>query len=396
MSLEIIGMITPQLQSETLVASGPAINPGHVQRAARAHEDAGFDRILVPQHSTGHDASQVIAYAAAHTERVGYLLAHRPGFIGPAFAARQLATLENFAGGRLAVHIISGGSDEEQRRDGDFLDHDQRYARTDEYLEVLKRSWSATEPFDHHGALYRYERAYSEVKPLQQVDGRPQIPVFFGGASDAALRVAARHADAYALWGEPLDETRTLLRRVRAAAAQQGRRIRFSVSFRVILGETEGQAWDRADAILERTRTLRQLAGQGRGGPLQSVGAQRLLNAASRGEVLDDRLWTAIARETGGRSNSTALVGTPEQVASALAKYVDLGVGTLLIRGFDPVEDAIDYGRELIPRLRALAAERLAHGQDLHDEQPAADTTPGTPPGTPPATPDPRATLQAA
>ncbi|MEN9892237.1 MAG: alkanesulfonate monooxygenase [Pseudomonadota bacterium] len=396
MSLEIIGMITPQLQSETLVASGPAINPGHVQRAARAHEDAGFDRILVPQHSTGHDASQVIAYAAAHTERVGYLLAHRPGFIGPAFAARQLATLENFAGGRLAVHIISGGSDEEQRRDGDFLDHDQRYARTDEYLGVLKRSWSATEPFDHHGALYRYERAYSEVKPLQQVDGRPQIPVFFGGASDAALRVAARHADAYALWGEPLDETRTLLRRVRATAAQQGRRIRFSVSFRVILGETEGQAWDRADAILERTRTLRQLAGQGRGGPLQSVGAQRLLNAASRGEVLDDRLWTAIARETGGRSNSTALVGTPEQVASALAKYVDLGVGTLLIRGFDPVEDAIDYGRELIPRLRALAAERLARGQDLHDEQPAADTTPDTPPGTPPATPDPRAALQAA
>lgn len=390
MSVEIIGMITPQLQSETVVPTGPAINPEHVRRAAQAHEAAGFDRILVPQHSTGHDASQVIAYAAAHTERVAYLLAHRPGFIGPAFAARQLATLENFANGRLAVHIISGGSDEEQRRDGDFLDHDQRYARTDEYLEVLKRVWSAEQPFDHRGPLYRYERAFSDVKPLQRVDGRPQIPVFFGGASEAALRVAARHADAYALWGEPLDETRALLRRVRVAAAQQGRAIRFSVSFRVILGETEGRAWDRADAILERTRTLRQIAGQARGGPQQSVGAQRLLDAAARGEVLDERLWTAIARETGGRSNSTALVGTPEQVAQALAKYVDLGVGTLLIRGFDPVDDAIDYGRELIPRLRALVAERQARGQDIHAEAPhlaGQDLNPVT---------HPHATLQAA
>lgn len=368
MSVQIIGMITAQKQSETIAASGPAIDRDYVRQFAQAHEAAGFDRILVPQHSTGPDASQVIAYASAVTEKVHFLLAHRPGFIAPAFAARQIATLENFTGGRLAVHIISGGSDEEQRRDGDFLDHDQRYARTDEYLEVVRKTWTSDQPFDHQGPLYRYERAFSEVKPLQQ----PHLPIYFGGASEPALQVAGKHANAYALWGEPLAEARQLIRRVRAEAARHGRTIQFSVSFRPILADTEGQAWDRAERILAETQRLRSVAGYARGGPQQSEGARRLLSAAERGDVVDERLWTAIARESGARSNSTALVGTPEQVAQALARYVDLGVGTLLIRGFDPLEDATDYGRELIPRLRALVAEREARGQSVHDEAPEA------------------------
>jgi alkanesulfonate monooxygenase len=141
--------------------------------------------------------------------------------------------------------------------------------------------------------------------------------------------------------------------------------VRFSVSFRPILAATEDKAWARADAILEQTRRLRVEAGYSRGGPLQSEGARRLLAAADTGTRLDRRLWTAIAKETGGRSNSTALVGTPEQVAEALLDYYDLGVTTFLIRGFDPLEDSIDYGRELIPRTRALVAEHLARQQTL-------------------------------
>ena len=369
MALEIIGMITPQRQSEIIAPQPPAIDRDYLRAFAQAHETAGFDRILVPQHSTGPDASHVIAYAAAVTERVHFLLAHRPGFIGPAFAARQLATLENLSGGRLAVHIISGGSDEEQRRDGDFLDHDARYARTDEYLQVMRKTWTSARPFDHQGALYRYEQAYSEIKPLQQ----PHLPIYFGGASEAALRVAGRHADAYALWGEPLAEAGELIRRVRREAASHGRRIRFSVSFRPILADTEGAAWDRAERILAETRRLRERSGAKPAGPQQSEGARRLLGAAQRGDVVDERLWTAVARISGARSNSTALVGTPEQVAQALARYIDLGVGTVLMRGFDPLEDAIGYGRELIPRLRALVAEREARGQSVHEEAPALE-----------------------
>ena len=150
---------------------------------------------------------------------------------------------------------------------------------------------------------------------------------------------------------------------MRAEAARHAREVRFSVSFRPVLADTEEKAWARADSILERTRALRVQAGYSRGGPQQSEGARRLLAAADKGDRVDQRLWTAIARETGGRSNSTGLVGTPEQVADALLAYYDLGVSTFLLRGFDPLDDAVDYGRELIPRVRALVAQRDAERQ---------------------------------
>jgi alkanesulfonate monooxygenase len=360
MSIEFIGMIQTRKFSETHAPEGPAIDRDYVRAFAQAHERAGFDRVLVPHHSTGPSATLTIAYAAAHTETIHFMLAHRPGFTAPTLAARQIASLDHFSGGRLGVHFISGGSDDEQRRDGDYLGHDQRYERTDEYLGILRRLWASERPFDHNGKHYRFEKGFSEVKPLQKLQGMPHVPIYFGGASDAALPVAGKHADVYALWGESLDQVAELTARVRAEAAKHGRDVRFSVSFRPILAATEDAAWARAEGILAETRRLRVQAGCARGGPQQSVGARRLLAAASRGSRIDQRLWTAIAQETGGRSNTTALVGTPEQVAQAFLDYHALGVSTFLIRGFDPLEDAIDYGRELIPRTRALVAERLA------------------------------------
>jgi alkanesulfonate monooxygenase len=352
-------MIQTQKVSETHAAQGPAIDRDYVRRFAQAHEHAGFDRILVPHHSTGPSATLTISYAAAHTEKIHFMLAHRPGFTTPTLAARQIASLDQFSGGRLGVHFISGGSDDEQKRDGDYLSHDQRYERTDEYLGILRRLWTSDKPFDHEGTHYRFQAGFSEVKPQQ----KPHVPIYFGGASDAAIPVAGKHADVYALWGESLDQVAELTTRVRAEAAKHGRSVRFSVSFRPILANTEDAAWARAERILEETKRLRVQAGYSRGGPQQSIGARRLLAAAEKGTRVDKRLWTAIAQETGARSNSTALVGTPEQVADALLDYYDLGVTTFLIRGFDPLEDAIDFGRELIPRTRQLAAERQADRQ---------------------------------
>jgi len=364
MSVNFIGMITPNKNSEIHPPSGPAIDHDYLRRFAQAHEQSGFDRVLVPYHSTGVDATLTIAQAAAATERIDLMLAHRPGFVAPTLAARQLATLDQYTGGRLGVHIISGGSDSEQRRDGDYLDHDQRYARTNEYLEVLRRVWTEDRPFDHEGTYYRFEQAYSEVKPVQQ----PHIPIFFGGASAAAIPVAGRHANIYALWGESLDQVRELTGRVRAEAAQHGREVQFSVSFRPILAATEDAAWARAERILAETKRLRAASvvvsqHLAKAGPQQSEGARRLLAAADQGARVDKRLWTEIAKETGARYNATALVGTPEQVAEALLDYYDLGVTNFLIRGFDPLEDVIDYGRELLPRTRALVAERVQRDQ---------------------------------
>jgi len=357
MPVQFIGMIQPHEVSETIARKGPAVDPAYVRVFAQAHEHAGFDRILVPASSASPDTLLTVTYAASVTQKIGFLLAHRPGFVAPTLAARQLATLDHYSGGRLAVHYISGGSDVDQQRDGDFLSHDERYARTDEYLTLLRRVWTEDQPFDHEGTYYKVKGATSEVKPLQQ----PYVPIFFGGASGSALQVAGKHADVYALWGESLAQAGDLVRRVRAEAAEHGRTVEFSISFRPIIAKTEEEAWAKADRILEDTPARQVPQGYSRGtGPQQSEGAQRLLADAAKGDRVDERLWTAIARETGGRSNSTSLVGTPEQVADALLKYYDLGITTFLIRGFDPLVDAIDYGRELLPLVRAKVAQRDA------------------------------------
>jgi alkanesulfonate monooxygenase len=293
--------------------------------------------------------------AAAHTERLSYLIAHRPGFAAPTLIARKAATLDHVTGGRVALHIITGGSDAEQTRDGDWLDHDTRYRRTDEYLEVLRRVWTAEAPFDYAGEFYRVARAHSEVKPLQ----RPGIPLYFGGASGAAAVVAAKHCDVYALWGEPLAAVKQRIADIHAQAARFGRRPRISVSLRPIIAPTEAQAWERAQRILARVvDACPVVVGEGAGLRPQAVGARRLVEFAREAEIHDKRLWTPIAAAMGGAGNTTALVGTPEQVAESLLDYCDLGVTTLLIRGFDPLNDAVDYGRELIPLVRAEVARR--------------------------------------
>ena len=361
MSLEFIGMIQPRDMSETHPPRGPAVDPDYVKEAAQAHDAGGFDKILIGWHSNGPDGFQIAAHAGAHTKRVGFLVAHRPGFRAPTAAARDFATLDQLTGGRAAIHVISGGDDADQLRDGDRLGKDERYARTDEYVGVLKQIWGAKTPVTHEGRYYSFVGASPDVRTHQQ----PRIPIYFGGASDAAIEVAGKHADVYALWGETQAQVRDIIARVRAATerhrgAEAARQIRFSLSFRPILAETESAAWAKADAILE---TIRQVRGEASLGPATgapaNTGSQRLLQAAAMGDRPEGRLYTAIARATGARGNTTALVGTPEQVAEAFLSYYDLGVTTFLIRGFDPVADAIEYGRSLMPATRALIGRHM-------------------------------------
>lgn len=356
MPVEFTGMIGTHEESEILLAKGPAVNPAYTAAFANVHEQAGFDRILIGYASVYPDGLQVAGFVAQKTSNIKILVAHRPGFIEPTLAARSFATLDHFSGGRVNVHIISGMNDAEQQRDGDFLTHDQRYARTDDYLDVLKKSWTSEGPFDHDGPFYKVRGNPAAIKPLQS-----HIPIFFGGMSQAALRVGSKHADVYALWGEPVEDVRQTIIDVRAAAAAAGRagKISFSLSVRPILAPTEAEAWARADRILERARGLIEgrIYSWGKSTP-ENVGSQRLLAAAAAGKVRDQRLWTEIATLLNAGGNSTALVGTPEQVAESLLAYHDVGVTNFLIRGFNPLEDAADYGRELLPLVRAEVARR--------------------------------------
>ncbi|WP_426168936.1 LLM class flavin-dependent oxidoreductase [Sandarakinorhabdus sp. DWP1-3-1] len=356
-ALEFIGFVAPHEASETRPLQGPAFDSDYLVRVARAHEEGGFDRALVAFSSRSPESILIAQAALGATRRLNALIAHRPGFTAPTIAARQLATLDHLSNGRVGVHIITGGSDEELQQDGDRTTKDQRYARASEYLDIVRQEWTSPEPFDYEGEYYHVRQGFGGIKPVQA----PHIPIYFGGQSDAAIPVAGKHADVYALWGETHQQVRETIARVRAAAAVHGRSPRFSLSLRPILADTEDKAWTRAEAIKARVKELRERAGLKTAGHAPpNAGSQRLLDAAALGERLDKRLWTGVAALTGAQGNSTALVGDPDQVADALLDYWNLGVTTFLIRGFDPYDDAVDYGRNLIPRVRALVAERAS------------------------------------
>jgi alkanesulfonate monooxygenase len=386
MSIEIIGMVGTQNVSESSgSAGGPAIDVDYLTRFARAHEAAGFDRVLIGYHATGPDGFAVAAHVLNVTSRLKVLIAHRPGFAAPTLVARKLATLDALTGGgRVAIHHISGGDEADQQRDGDFTSHDRRYARTAEFMSVLRRELTATEPFDHDGEFYRVRGAFSDVKPPAAAG----IPLYFGGASAAAVGVGAQHADVYMLWGEPVAQVAERVAEVRAAAARHGRTIRFSLSVRPIVAATEEAAWARAEQI--RAAAADRVAASG-GAQVQgvmkagratgrtrssSVGSARLQAQAAERDVHDQRLWFGVTRLTGPGGNSSALVGTPGQVAEALLAYRRVGVDTVLIRGFDPLEDVVDWGRELVPLLRAQASIPPDPKPPVGSITPASSTVP--------------------
>jgi len=357
MSLEILGMVGTKEASEIRGSffDGPAVDTAYLTRFAKAHDEAGFDRVLVGYSAVSPDGFAVAGHVLANTKRLGVLIAHRPGFVQPTLVARKLATLDQLSGGgRVAIHHITGGNDADQRRDGDFADHDTRYLRTAEFMSVLRRTLTSDAPFDHEGRFYRFEGAYSTVKPVRPAG----IPLFFGGQSDAAVEVGAEHADTYMLFGEPLEQTAERIEFLRAAAARHGRTLRFSLSTRPIIADTEDAAWARAETIAAETRRRVEAAGASSKQQFHTSASEasaRMQRAAARQQVYDERLWFGVTALTGPGGNSSGHVGTPQQVADALLRYHEIGVDTFLIRGFDPLDDVIDWGRELIPALRAGA-----------------------------------------
>lgn len=359
MPVDFVGMIgtrpASELDGPEADLIGGTIDPEFVKRFVRAHEENGFDQVLIGYSSSSADGFGIASYCASVTDRIQFMVAHRPGFVAPTLAARKFATLDHFAKGRVTMNIITGGSDSEQHRDGDYEDKATRYRRTDEYLGIVKRVWTSDEPFDFKGEFYQLEAAFSEVKPYEG----SHIPIYFGGASDDAVRVAARQADVYMMWGEPLANIKARIDSVKAACEAEGRLVpQFSLSTRPIIASTESAAWEKARRFLARIQEVRGQPTSGRWSGNEAVGSRRLLEAAAEKEIYDRNLWMPIAAATGAGGNTTALVGTPEQVAASLLDYYDLGIHTLLIRGFEVLEDAVEYGREIIPLVKAEVAKR--------------------------------------
>jgi alkanesulfonate monooxygenase len=392
MPVEIIGMVGTRDASEIkgpLVdgpvvdwMDGPVVDPDYLTAIARAHDDGGFDRVLIGYGAVSPEGWAVAASVLDCTRHLKVLVAHRPGFVQPVVLARMAATMDHLTGGgRIAIHFITGGDEADQRREGDFVPHDARYARTAEVMSILRRIWSEDTPFDFEGQFFRYEGAFSSVKPVTPGG----IPLYFAGASPPAIAVGAAQADVYAFWGEPRDAVAARMETIEQAAAQAGRTLRYSLSLRPIIADTEQEAWEKAEWIAEETAARIALAKErmaghkdtyaGLGGAKNatfsvdrntggttSVGRKRLIEMSAGQDVYDERLWMKVANLTGAAGNSTALVGTPEQVAEAMLRYYDLGITTLLLKGFDPLPDAVEFGEKLLPLVREGAEKRDTAG----------------------------------
>jgi alkanesulfonate monooxygenase len=277
-----------------------------------------------------------------------------------AVAAKALATLDQLSKGRAVVHFIAGGSDQEQAREGDFLAKDERYGRLEEYIKILRRAWSSAEPFDFDGKYYQFKGFANRVRPY---GNKTSIEISVGGSSDEAYRVGGSLADIFGLWGEPLKETKEQIIKIYAEAEKAGRidRPRIWVTFRPVMAETEDLAWAKAHRTLEALTTKQAQSPIARvvpNGTPQNVGSQRLLDIAKKGEVQDRALWYPTVTATNARGASTALVGSPQTIIHSILDYVDLGCELISIRGYDNLNDAIDYGRYVLPGVREALKER--------------------------------------
>ncbi|WP_305787929.1 LLM class flavin-dependent oxidoreductase [Symbioplanes lichenis] len=322
------------------------IDLGHIREMAVFQEQLGFDSILVGYGPESPDPVQIAAYAAARTDRIRMLVAHRPGIVFPTLAARTFATLDHITGGRVSVNLVCGGAREgDARREGDYSEKDERYARAAEYIEVLTAAWTAEEPFSHAGTYYRFEDFAPRVRPLQQ----PRIPLYLAGSSEAARTVAARHADHHAFFGEPLAGCAEMVSSVRRTARDAGRAGApgFVVRLSVILGDTDDAARERAEALLARSGGESDSVPQ----PDFTAGENRLRAAHARGRHHDRAMWTARAASWGATLG--ALVGSPRTVAEAILDYVRLGITGFRINGLDPALDTEVFGKRVIPLVRS-------------------------------------------
>ncbi|MFF8730609.1 LLM class flavin-dependent oxidoreductase [Streptomyces sp. NPDC015171] len=319
----------------------------YLAQIAKAAEQLGFEAVLTPTGTWCEDAWLTTAALAQHTERLKFLVAFRPGLLSPTLAAQMAATYQRVTRGRLLLNVVTGGDSAEQRRFGDHLDHDQRYARTDEFLSVVRGVWRG-EPYDFRGAHYQVEGGLAVLPP----DPVPQL--FFGGSSPAAGPVAARHADVYLTWGEPPAQVREKTDWIRSLAEREGRTVRFGIRLHTISRDSSAEAWATAQRLLDDLDADTIAAAQAALGRSESVGQRRMLElhggARDRLEI-HPNLWAGVGLVRGGAG--TALVGSHAEVADRIEEYHSLGIEHFVLSGYPHLEEAYWFGEGVIPELAA-------------------------------------------
>ncbi|MER5651240.1 LLM class flavin-dependent oxidoreductase [Streptosporangium sp. NPDC002524] len=318
----------------------------YLRQIVHAAEQLGFVGALTPTGAWCEDAWLTTAMLTETTERLKFLVAFRPGLVTPTLAAQMGATFQRHSDGRLLLNVVTGGESHEQRAYGDFLDKDARYARTDEFLHIVRALWRG-ESVDFAGEHLRVEDARLNRVP------DPVPDIYFGGSSPAAGRVAARHVDAYLTWGEPPAAVAEKVDWVNGLAAAEGRTLRHGIRLHVISRDTGDEAWAQARRLLDGIdpATIEKVqAGLARS---ESEGQKRMLalHGGSRdGLEISPNLWAGVGLARGGAG--TALVGSHTEVADRIEEYARLGITEFIMSGHPHVEEAYWFGEGVLPILR--------------------------------------------
>ena len=321
---------------------------------ARAAEDHGWGGALLGTGWGRPDTFTVATALAARTTRFKPLIAIRPGYWQPAHFAAAAATLDQLSRGRVLVNIVSGLDNLAAYGDS-RADPAQRYARTQEFLHLVRRLWTEEDvTFDGE----HFQVAGSTAAPRPYGTGERAHPtLYFGGASDAAERVSAAEADVQLFWGEPLDGLAARIDRLKTLSEQLERRhkpLEFGLRITTVLRDTTEEAWHDAE---EKVARMAANAGETWAGNRKTaVGQQRLLDLAARGEVLDTCLYTTPGKYGGGGAATTWLVGSADDVATALKNYRKLGITHFVLSDTPYKQEISRVGDQLLPLLRDRSA----------------------------------------
>jgi alkanesulfonate monooxygenase len=326
---------------------GRAVDYAYMRQIAQAADDLGYEGVLIPTGKSCEDPFTVASSLAPVTRRLKFLVAVRPGLQAPVASARQTATLDRISKGRVLINVVTGGDPVELEGDGLFLDHDERYKLTDEFLTIWRRVL-AGETVDFVGKHLRVKGAKLLYPPVQT----PYPPLYFGGSSGAGQQVAADHVDHYLTWGEPPEHVAEKIEAAQAAAAERGRTLRFGIRLHVIVRETAKEAWDAADQLIEHLDDEKIAAAQKTFARYDSVGQQRMarLHNGKRDKLeISPNLWAGVGLVRGGAG--TALVGDPETVARRFREYADIGIESFILSGYPHLEESYRVAELLFPLL---------------------------------------------
>lgn len=332
--------------------------------------------MLTPTGTWCEDAWLTTVALSQHTERLKFLVAFRPGVISPVLAAQMAATYQRITRW-LLLNVVTGGDSTEQRRFGDHVDHDRRYARTSEFLSVVRGVWRG-QPYDFDGEHFQVAGGLTALPP----DPLPEI--FFGGSSAAAGPVAADHADVYLTWGEPPEQVKEKIDWIRGLAEERGRTVRFGIRLHTISRDSAREAWATAHRLLDDLDAETVSAAQQALGKSESVGQQRMLALHGGGSLERDKLeispnlWAGVGLVRGGAG--TALVGSHGEVADRIEEYHDLGIEHFVLSGYPHLEEAYWFGEGVTPELAARGLLPTAPASPLLGV-PAANGRPASAPG---------------